>query len=193
MLDIRPSDTLESAQDKLLAGLRGLGAEDEESAAVVSVLAYVLGLGSIHPLRQIDPEQLKRQILLGVRILLERRLQQRPVVLVVEDLHWADAAAVEVLCQLVDRLADRSLRWLVTHRPTLDARALATTRAASTAIRLTPLSQAESEQILAAFFDDRERRAPAGRRRLDLHAPPPRPAVWDGAPRASRPGALPTR
>ena len=67
--------------------------------------------------RDIEPEQLQRQITLAARALLERRLAQQPLMFVVDDLHWADAASVDLLREVADQLADRSLMLLVSQRP----------------------------------------------------------------------------
>ena len=45
--------------------------------------------------------------------------------IVVEDLHWADAASVELLRNVVDHLADRPLMVLLSHRPEARAAAVA--------------------------------------------------------------------
>ena len=74
--------------------------------------------------------------------------------LVVEDLHWADAASIELLSAIADRLADRPLLLLLMYRPTLEPDALGTSRAPHTAIEVTPLSRSGSEDLLAAWFGD---------------------------------------
>lgn len=161
-----PDDSLGVAQQKLTAGLHALGAGEDEVARVAPILGYVLGLGSGDPLHHLEPEQLKRQIFLALRTLCERRLQQGPLMLVVEDLHWADAASVELLHFLVDRLAHRPLILVATYRPTFDSKVLASTRAAHTAIRLAPLPAAESKALLGAFFGLSARRLPSELRDL---------------------------
>ncbi len=163
---VAPHDALEVAQRKLVAGLEGLGADKAETQHVAVILGYVLGLESGELVRHIEPEQLKRHIFLAHRTLVERRLQQGPLVLVVEDLHWADVASIEVLRFLVDRLADRQLLLLFTYRPMFDAEALATSRVTHTAIRLAPLSIGESEALLGAFFGPSVNRLPAHLREL---------------------------
>ncbi|MBI4574333.1 MAG: tetratricopeptide repeat protein [candidate division NC10 bacterium] len=149
---VAPDDSLDVAQRKLRSGLKVLGAGEDEVSCVAPILGYVLGLGSGDPAHHLEPEQLKRQIFLALRTLCERRLQQGPLMLVVEDLHWADAASVELLHFLVDRLADRPLLLLLTYRPAFDASALVTSRATHTAIRLAPLPVADSDALLDAFF-----------------------------------------
>ena len=91
------------------------------------MLSYVLGVEEARP-RDFEPEQLQRQIALAARALFERRLQQGPLLIVVEDLHWADAASVDLLRYVVDHLADRPLMMLLSHRS--DARPPMVARAA---------------------------------------------------------------
>ncbi|MGH7374418.1 MAG: hypothetical protein ACREJY_09345, partial [Candidatus Rokuibacteriota bacterium] len=79
-----------------------------ERAAIVAALARVLGLERDDArIRHLPPEQLKRQIFMATRTLVERRLATGPLVLVVEDLHWADAASIELMGAVADGLADR--------------------------------------------------------------------------------------
>jgi predicted ATPase len=150
--EVAPDDTLDAIHAKLTSGLLALGGDEAERAHIGQLLGYLLGLASSGPLEHLEPEQLKRQLFLAQRRLVERRLLQGPLVLIVEDAQWADAASIEMLQYLVDRLADRSLMLVVTHRPASDARALVTTRAAHSTIRLAPLSVAEGREFLGAMF-----------------------------------------
>lgn len=148
---VSPGDTLEVARQKIEAGLRALGAGDEEALGVAPMLGYVLGLAPADPVHGIEPERLSRQILAMLRIVLERRLAQGPLLLVVEDLHWADTASVEGLRQLADWLADRPLMLLATCRP--HCAGLVAARAAQRVVHLAPLSDDDTGAILTAFFD----------------------------------------
>ncbi len=150
---VAPEDNRDMARRKLASGLQSLGMEAEERELLAPLLSHALGLDpGEEALGPIEPEQLKRQMFLVARTLFERRLQQGPLMLVVEDLHWADAASVDLLRSMVDRLADRPILLLLTYRPTFDARALVTARATHTAIRLAPLSAADAEAFLEALF-----------------------------------------
>jgi adenylate cyclase len=149
---IAPSDPPGEARRKLAAGLEALGAGEEEQARIVTLAGHLLGLEGEVFSPHVDPEQLRRQIFLGMRALFERRLARGPLVLLVEDLHWADAASVELLCFLADQLADRSLLLLFTSRPPSELAALATGRAPHTAIRLGPLAAGEGRALLGALF-----------------------------------------
>ena len=165
---VAPGDSLEVAREKLAAGLAALGGEGEETATIASLLGYVLGVEAADRFRHVEPEQLKRQIFLAMRRLIERRLRQGPLVLTVENLHWADAASVELLQVVLDRLADQPLMLVATCRPGAELRALATTRAAHTALRLMPLSPLESEALLAAYLGESTADMPPRLRQLVL-------------------------
>jgi predicted ATPase/class 3 adenylate cyclase len=162
-------DSLDVARSKLTTGLESLGMGAEDRAAMVAALAQVLGLERDDArMRHLPPEQLKRQIFMAARALVERRLAAGPLVLVVEDLHWADAASIELLGALADRLADRPLLILLMYRPTLEPDALGTSRAPHTAIEVLPLSGSDVEDLLAAWFGDSGRLFPERVRALIL-------------------------
>jgi adenylate cyclase len=164
---IDSADSLDTASKKVLAALPALGAGPEDTERIVSVVPYLLGFASERsPAGEVDPEQTKRQIFLALRFLFERRLRRGPLILVVEDLHWADAASVELLQFMADRVADRPLMLLLTYRPSVDARPLATRRAVHTTLRLGSLTEKDSEALLTAFFGPSATRLPPGLREL---------------------------
>ncbi|MDM0029197.1 adenylate/guanylate cyclase domain-containing protein [Variovorax saccharolyticus] len=148
-------DSLEVARHKLHQGLQALGADAEEVDAVARVVNHLLGIEEAGP-RDIEPQQLQRQITLAARALLERRLALQPVLIVIDDLQWADAASVDLLREVVDQLADRPLMLLAAQRP--DARALRPVRAAHLVIELGPLSDQDAatlvSHLLGAPADD---------------------------------------
>jgi adenylate cyclase len=146
---VERDDSLDVARQKLAAGLQALGASAELTDAIAPALTYVLGVEQARP-RELEPEQLKRQITLAARTLLERRLQQNPLLIIVDDLHWADAASMDLLRDVVDQLADRPLMMLLSHRP--DARPPLTARAAQSVIRLAPLSADETRGLVGGLF-----------------------------------------
>lgn len=144
-----PGDSLDVARQKLAAGLRSLGAPAEVAGVIVPVLSYLLAVEEGRP-RDFDPEQLKRQIVLAACTLVERRLEHGPVLMLVEDLHWADAASVELLRDIVDQLAERPLMMLISHRP--DAPPPLVNRASQSIIRLAPLSSDQIQALVIRLF-----------------------------------------
>lgn len=142
-------DPLDVMQRKLAQGLRELGAKDELFGDVAPILNYVLGVRESRPV-DVEPEQLKKQIYLVAHTLLERRVQQQPVLILVEDIHWADAASVELLRDVADAMHQKPLMLLVSHRPETPPPLFA--RAAQSVIRLAPLSGVDSEALVHGLF-----------------------------------------
>jgi adenylate cyclase len=145
-----PADSLDAARYKIEEGLRALGAGESEALGVAPIVGYVLGLAAGDGAPDIEPERLNRQILNMLRIVFERRLGQGPLLLVVEDLHWADAASVHGLGRLVDWLADRPLMVLTTSRSA--GAGIPAERAAHATVLLEPLSAAQSAELLRDLF-----------------------------------------
>lgn len=146
---VKSDDSLDIARQKLAAGLRSLGARAEVAEAIAPVLSYMLGMEEIRA-GDFEPEQLKRQIVLAARMLVEHRLRKDPLLIIVEDLHWADAASVDLLRDVVDHLADRRLMLLVSYRP--DPSPPLVARAAQSIIRLAPLSPDETGALVGGLF-----------------------------------------
>lgn len=163
--DVRADDTLEAARAKIMAGLTRLGSTEDEVASIAPLLGHVLGFEVAQP-GDVEPEQLKRRIFLAARVLLDSRLERSSVLLVVEDLQWADTASVELLRLMIDRLADRRLMLVVTHRPAFDATPLVSGRASHVGLRLPSLAPRDSENILRALFRGSLDRWPAALRDL---------------------------
>src|SRR6185295_14989650 len=75
---------------------------------------------------------------------------------------------VELLQSMLDRLVDQPLMLVVTARAGTESRALATTRAVHTTLRLEPLSAGESETLLAAYLGESTASMPPRLRQLVL-------------------------
>jgi predicted ATPase/class 3 adenylate cyclase len=143
------------AQAKLAEALSGLGMATEEVERLMPLYFYVLGLcDPDDALQHVEPEQLRRQIFFAIRTVFERRLALSPLLIIVEDLHWADAVSLEALRFVMDRLERGRLMLLFTHRPTLEMDQLDSSRISHTTLRLVPLGIADRQKLLAAFFGD---------------------------------------
>ena len=68
-------------------------------------------------LTRFSPQERKVRTFALLRHLVLHDCQQRPLVLVVENLHWADATSEEWLATLVEHLTGTAILLLVTHRP----------------------------------------------------------------------------
>jgi predicted ATPase/class 3 adenylate cyclase len=145
--------TAAEAQGKLAAALSELGLAAEEAERLMPLYFHVLGLGDPDAaLQHVEPEQLRRQILFAIRTLFERRLALSPLLIIVEDLHWADAVSLEAMRFLMDRLERTRLMLLFTHRPLLEMEQFGSDRMSHATLRLAPLVVSDGEELLAAFF-----------------------------------------
>jgi class 3 adenylate cyclase/tetratricopeptide (TPR) repeat protein len=88
------------------------------------------------------------------RRFLEAVAARRPLVIVIEDLHWADQALLEFLQHLLDRSTAVPLLVVCTARPEFSERALAGggDRWNRTTIHLLPLSDDETGDLIAALL-----------------------------------------
>ncbi len=96
----------------------------------------------------------------AVRAALEELAARKPVVLAFDDVHWADAASLEVLTHLLRRF--RGSMLIAVGCRHLPARLLAAFEAsarsgASTWLELAPLTRAQAEQLMGRHVDDRTR------------------------------------
>jgi predicted ATPase/class 3 adenylate cyclase len=140
---------------KLTEALAELGLSGEEIQALKPFYFHVLGLGDSNPaLQQVEPVQLRRQIFFAVRTLFERRVARSPLLIVIEDLHWADAVSLEALRFLLDRMEQARLMLVVTHRPVVELDPFGLSRVSQTALRLTPLDDAQGRTVLASYFGE---------------------------------------
>ena len=86
-----------------------------ELADVVSFETAPLSSDGVSPgLQAASPERMKREIMSFV----EATARTRPFVVLLEDLHWADASTVDLLAYLGARLDTLPLLLLATYRPT---------------------------------------------------------------------------
>lgn len=149
------NDAPDEMRVKLAALLADLDLESEEAERLMPLLYYVIGLCDPKaPLRHVEPEQLHRQILSAVRTIFERRLSMSPLLIIVEDLHWADAVSVEALRFLMDRMERSRLMLVVTHRPAIENDRLDSSRFSHTTLRLSQLGNEDGRRLLAALFGE---------------------------------------
>lgn len=145
------------AEAKLAEALSELGLTPEEAERLMPLYVHVLGLGGPDAVfGHVEPEQLRRQIFFAIRTVFERRLALSPLLIIVEDLHWADAVSLEALRFLMDRLERTRLMLLFTHRPMLELDQFGSGRISHTTLRLLPLGDADGRKLLTAYFSWRE-------------------------------------
>ncbi|HSA58898.1 MAG TPA: adenylate/guanylate cyclase domain-containing protein [bacterium] len=97
-----------------------------------------------------NPTELRVRTLEAVTKVLEGLSRQKPVVLVLEDLHWMDAASTQFLRELLERLADRPVFALGLARPDFfeESQALVDGPYPVDAVHLEPFSRGLQNEML---------------------------------------------
>jgi class 3 adenylate cyclase/tetratricopeptide (TPR) repeat protein len=106
------------ARTKLRVTLRSLVGTKYEG--VHPAVAHLLGMegepGQPHP-ASMDPRALQSQLVLALRSIVEALVARGPLIMTVEDLHWADPATIEILTVLSELTDFLPLMILATSRP----------------------------------------------------------------------------
>ena len=102
--------------------------------------------------QRLDPPLRRRRIIDAVRMLILQSSQLRPLVLVVEDLHWIDPETQAVLDSLIDGMASARLLVVVTYRPEYGHGWTEKTYCSS--IDVDPLGAPDADQFLRSLLGD---------------------------------------
>jgi class 3 adenylate cyclase/tetratricopeptide (TPR) repeat protein len=108
--DIAAEDSPSTAREKLQA----LFAEDASGPEAADRVASAIGLSD----RQFPVEE----VYWGTRKLFEQLARREPLVVVVEDVHWAEAAFLDLIGRVTDTAADAPLLLVCAARPELTER-----------------------------------------------------------------------
>ena len=105
------------------------------------------------------PEQVRHQTLMRLRGLFTTISQHRPIVLILEDMHWSDDLSLDLVSLLMDDLADNPLMLLCTYRPEREHRSWQISDIASrkcperyVEITLKNLSEAQSYELVESLL-----------------------------------------
>ena len=113
---IRSQDTTEQKLDKLEAML-ALGTEQVANATPLIAALLSIATGERYPPLGLSPVQQRRQTFAALLDQLEGLARQQPVLIVCEDMHWADATTLELFDLTVDRIRGLPILVLMTFRP----------------------------------------------------------------------------
>ena len=144
---ILESDDPATARAKLAAAVEPLVSSASEQPWITGELARLVGAGERGGERD--------ESFAAWRAFLEAVAAQRPLVVVAEDLHWADAALLDFLEHLVEWSAGVPLLVVCTARPELDDvhPAWSGGKRNATTISLSPLSSEDTARLLAALLE----------------------------------------
>lgn len=113
------SDVGDIREQCFLAVARATGAEMRapETERTAEALLYLMGFEAA--LSDVDPARARDEAARAVRTLIEALAQDRPVVLSIADVHWADPLVLELVDDLVDRLHRLPVIVMLSARPDL--------------------------------------------------------------------------
>jgi hypothetical protein len=121
----RPEEPERERSGRLVAVLREfvergeLAAEraEEMEALLANLLSLRFGDEKDLRLKHTSPEQVRHQTLQAVQVFLVLLARRQPVVLVLEDLHWADPLSLDLISLLMEALRQVPLLLLCIYRP----------------------------------------------------------------------------
>ena len=152
ILDTDPSSVALAKLEQLVERELGEGSAAEHT---VAALASTLGLRPPgDPLGALDPREAYRQLVAAWRALLVSIARRASVVVVVEDIHWADATMLDVLDELAERV-EGPIFFLCPARPDL----LRTRpdwgggRRSFSSLPLDPLTAEQSARLVSSLLD----------------------------------------
>jgi class 3 adenylate cyclase/tetratricopeptide (TPR) repeat protein len=145
---ILENDTPEQAEEKLVGAVARVASDDSERQWLERHLRPLAGAADEDPAGAAEGFAAWRRFLEGLA-------EERPLVLVFEDLHWADSDLLEFVEQLVERVSDVPLLVLGTARPELLQRRPAWSGGQPNAlsISLSRLTDEDTAQLVQSLLD----------------------------------------
>jgi class 3 adenylate cyclase/tetratricopeptide (TPR) repeat protein len=113
----KTDDTPEQRLDKLEALLAASGAPRAQAAAPLLAALLSIPPGDRYPPLSLSPVQLRRRTLSALLDQFESLARKQPILLLCEDMHWADATSLEMLDLTVERMRQLPVLALFTFRP----------------------------------------------------------------------------
>jgi hypothetical protein len=141
---IEDDDDPRQIVDRVSGRIRTL---DESLKSAVPALCSVLGVATDDATwNALEPMQRRWRTQQAVKTLLLRESVSQPVVLMFEDLHWADESTLQLIESLVESLSSSRVLLLVNYRPEFEHRWA--NRSYYTQVRVDPLRRDETDDLL---------------------------------------------
>jgi class 3 adenylate cyclase len=139
----------------------------EEAIGVYPYLGHLLLLKlegeALEQVRPLDPQAFQTQYLVALRKLLQAKASRQPLVLILEDLHWADPSSTELFVKLLPLVSSVPVLLCLVTRPEREAPGWKLVTAARevmggslTEITLNTLSEGDSRQLVANLLEIEE-------------------------------------
>ena len=145
---ILEADAPDVVADKIRSGLREVGMDADEDGPVLLHLLEVKDAAGSPALS--NPEAVKGKAFDPLRQLTVKGSQRRPLILVLEDLHWVDKVSEEFLGFLAENVRDARVLLLATYRPGYRPPWIDKSYAGQTPLQ--PLSRDDSVQMVRSVL-----------------------------------------
>ena len=145
---ILETDTPDIVAEKVRAGLRQVGMDPDEDGPVLLHLLEIKDVAGSPALS--NPEAVKGKAFETLRQLAVKGSHRRPLILVLEDLHWVDRISEEFLGFLAENVRDVRVLLLATYRPGYRPPWIDKSYAGQTPLQ--PLSRDESIQMVRSVL-----------------------------------------
>jgi class 3 adenylate cyclase/tetratricopeptide (TPR) repeat protein len=160
--EIRDTDAPETAWEKLRSGVSEMMSELGDPTAGernAALLAIPLGLDPPEELQQVeaDPQRMREALFSAARAVVEAIARRRPLVLAIDDIHWADEGMLDLIDHLTRWVRAPLLLVGLTRDELLERRpGWGGGRRNATTIALEPLTENETLELVAALLPESE-------------------------------------
>jgi class 3 adenylate cyclase/tetratricopeptide (TPR) repeat protein len=161
-LGLPRSGSSDSTLETISARLGGLGGNGltRHVPALAHLLSLPISDAGAAELSALGPEALRERYIAAIDVLVRALASDRPLAIVADDIHWADASSVDVLSRLLPLVNELPLLLLLAGRPDrgtagwrLVEAARATLGEGLAEISLAPLDESESRSLVANLLE----------------------------------------
>ena len=145
-------DKPQAKLDKLDSVLAQTSTSVQDAALFAEMLS--LPNDGRYPALDLTPEQRRQRTLEALMSQLTRLARQNPLLMIFEDAHWVDPTSLEVLGQVVERIATLDALLVVTFRPEFNAPWVGQSHV--TSLTLNRLGERETAAIIAQLVENKE-------------------------------------
>ena len=115
-----PADVAADKCRRAIGSIMGKEGEGTEAARVADGLLYLMGYQE--SLTDVEPSRARDEAVRAIQLSLAANARQRPLVIVLSELHWADQLVLDLVDTMFDRLRNLPIVLVATARPDLEAR-----------------------------------------------------------------------
>ncbi|MCW5696239.1 MAG: AAA family ATPase [Bauldia sp.] len=160
MFGVESDDPKEVIHQKVSDGIRAKGGTEDDVALCSVGFERVINARSVNPGDEFTTEEVRRDIYDVLYPAFRQKCQANPLVIVAEDLHWADTASVDLIQHLMGLLDEGSLLIIATSRPERQGPGWKLKVHAETEfphryaeLHLKPLAPADTDRLVSALLD----------------------------------------